>query len=204
MNVRETWAVIVDTQNHKQILVKRCDVGLDPSDVSVNLTPSELRDIHAGLYEMFLTSGYPDGDQTALYSTQDNDLTFDLEITDQGRYDPVPTEETTEFLLGGSGIVVGNRLAGNLSRNHVNPQHTLVIHTQDYTGNITVQSSQIPGSPASRAVTNDWSDLFTFRAEASTQAHQFTFIQSTNWIRVIHKPDTPAGAPGVTRVELRN
>lgn len=202
---RVTTAVITDPQERTQVLVKHTTTGLDPNVITLTLTPSDLRDLEAGIYEMYLqTQGNLSAETTPLYSTQNNDLSFELEITDQGRVDPRPTQVSDSMFIGVGNIVVSGALRGNMSGNHTNPQHTMAITTEAFTGNITVQTSQLNNVPSEEANSSHWADLFTVEANNSTSIHSFTFLANTNWLRVKYTPADANSLLGVKQVQLRN
>ena len=204
MNTRITQAVITDPTTRSQVLTKATQTTLNSDVITLQLTPQDIQDLEAGLYEMYLVTEYQPGGHTGpLYSPQNNDLSFQLEVTDQGRVDPQETQTTESMFIGVGNIVTSGALRGNQQDNS-DPQHTMAITTQAFTGTITVQSSQLNNVPSEDANSSHWSNLFSVEANNSTSVHSFTFLANTNWLRVRYEPADANSLLAVTQVQLRN
>lgn len=142
-----------------------------------------------------------------VYCDQDNNIRFDLEITDQAGAEPVPTQRTTRFaqtentaLGANANIFVSMPFQGNQTFNFVHAQHTIAVYTDTYTGNIRVQASCMPTAPADNG--HEWFDVTTMALSNVSGISYHTFRVNTNWVRIQHTPDDANSV--ITEVLLRN
>lgn len=202
-------AHIVSPSTRTRLLSRTLEHTADVGKMKLTFLEGDLQNIETGLYHIYLTRTSADQYDRPFYSDQNNNVRFDIEITDQTAIEPVPTQEETNFtqvantLLGDSAnIFVSSAMYGNLDRNFVNAQHTIGIYTDTFTGNITIQGSCITGVPEQEYNSLDWFDISTIAlSNSSAIAHQ-TFSINANWVRIKYTPDDVSGT--VSKVLLRN
>ena len=199
-------ATIVDPQSRSRILVQECVVGLQTGECKLVIAPGDLINIDTGFYEMFVTI-LPDGEpEQPLYSNQNNDLKFDLHVTDQSYVTPVDTQTISQWFLADapSNSYVSSAFVGNQENNYSNPQHSMSIYSQGYSGNLTIQASLVENSPQGSYPNPEWADLFTVNLSNTTSIQYFTFTVNTNWIRVVNQPQDFSAAANIAQIQLRN
>jgi len=177
--------------------------------VKLVLTDGDLTNLDAGLYQIHVIRSTQEDLDLPVFADQNNNVKFDIKITDQTSVEPVATQEESIFnqlantaLGDSSNVFVSSALYGNLDHNFVNAQHSIALYTTSYTGNITIQGSCLTGVPDTDDLSKDWFHIETIPlSNASTITHS-TFSVNANWIRVIHTPDDSSGT--LDKVLLRN
>jgi hypothetical protein len=210
MSAYEILAHVIDPQTGKREINKMLEHTLDVGKAKLVLTEGDLVNMEPGLYHMYIArqiAGQPE--TLPFYKDQDNNVRFDLEVTDQASTTPIASQETTTFLqtsnvnLGDdANSFVSDAMYGNLCRNFENAQHTLVMFFDDYLGNITIQGSCLNNSPAPQQDSKDWFNIQTIQiSNTTTQTNSVTnFTVNCNWIRVVSTPDQGT----IDRIVLRN
>jgi hypothetical protein len=201
-------AYIVDPSNNSRLVTRILQNTLDLGKLKLILLEGDIQDIQPGLYHMYLTRSTSELDNTPFYSDQNNNMRFNLEITDQSYASPVPTQvqntfvQTSSTTLGDeANIFVTNALYGNLEKNFPNATHTAAFYLDGYTGNITVQASCMRSTPDLEDQSTDWFDVNTTEiANANVTIAHTNFQVNCNWIRVVSEPLTG----NITQVLLRN
>ena len=155
---------------------------------------------------MFVLITPPGETEQPLYSNQNNDIKFDLEITNQTYVAPVATQSQTTWNLtdAESNIHVSNSFTGNQEHNYTNPQHSMTIYTSGYSGNLTIQASLLENSPQSTYPNSEWGNLFTVNLSNTSSLQHFTFTMNANWLRVLNQPNSNSSADAVTQIQVRN
>lgn len=203
-------AYIIDPSSKTRVVTKVIEHTPEVGKIMMTLTAADIEHLNPGLYTIYLTRSCDDITERAIYTDQDNNVKFDIEITDQLGVTPVNTQaqvetaflQTSSTLLGdASNTFVSSALYGNLERNFVNAQHTIAIFTDGFTGNIKIQASCLTGVPDSDDASKDWFVVESVPVtDASTKVVTRTFIVNCNWVRVLTEPTTGS----VTKIQLRN
>jgi hypothetical protein len=209
MDIYELRAHLVDPVANTRLLTKMLVDTLNLGQVKLVLTEGDLINMDPGLYHIYITRQTNEVESLPLYKDQDNNVQFDIEITDQAANIPIPTQTVTEFIQTGNTNIgdpedsfVSEALMGNVCRNFSNAQHSIAAFLDGYTGNIIVQGSCINNVPDSDNESNDWFDITTLTvSNAITQTHVFTnFEVNCNWVRIVSYPETGT----ITKLVLRN
>lgn len=202
-------AYLVDPFSKKRILTKILEHTSNVGSVKLVLVEGDLTNVEAGMYQIHVTRSTQEDVDLPVYADQNNNVRFDIKITDQTSVDPVPTQTETVFsqlantaLGDSSNVFVSSALYGNLDNNFVNAQHTIALYTTTYTGNITIQGSCLIGVPDTDDLSKDWFNISTIELSNSSVITHSTFSVNANWIRVIHTPDDSTGT--IDKVLLRN
>lgn len=197
-------AYITEPVSKRRILTKLLENTSDIGKVKLTLTAADLQGLNAGLYHVYITRTNAENTSLPLYNDQDNNIRFDIEITNQTGDEPITTQDVTNLTAAqqGSNVLVSDAMVGNLDENFSNAQHTIAIYTTAFTGNLTVQGSCLANTPDTAASSLDWFNIVTLPVQDFTGIVNNTFQVNTNWVRVIVTPDTETGA--VTRILLRN
>jgi len=200
MNVTRSTTNVGDT--HTRV------VAWDSVTHNQYVLPEELNQLALGSYSMDVTRTIlGTTDVYPVYSDQDNNIRFDIEITDQLGLEPVPTQSTNRFMqtanvtLGdNTNIYVCDPLQGNQSYNFVNAQHTIAVYTDTYTGNIEVHATCMPNAPSDNG--KEWFVVTKIPLANVSGVTPYTFQVNANWIRIAHTPDDANSV--ITQVLLRN
>jgi hypothetical protein len=205
----ELVAYIINPSTRSRLLTKRLHTTSDVGIVRLYLTEGDLQNIVPGLYTMCVTRTDQMHGSTPVYTNQNNDVKFDIEVSDQAVIDPVETQVNTEFTLvssndhsNGIDIYTSSALLGNLDRNFQNARHSIAIYTQNYTGNVVIQASCLLNAPSSDDASKDWFDVDTVELENHNQIVHRTFVVNANWIRMLSYPDNSDSV--ITQILLRN
>lgn len=203
-------AYIIHPTTRRRIVSKRVEKTIDVGKVKLFLTAADLETLAPGLYTIYLTRSCNENTSHPIYTDQDNNIKFDIEVTDQLGLEPVVTQEQTndEFLrvssvaLGdSSNVFTTSALYGNLERNFSNAQHTMAMYLSSFTGNITIQGSCITSVPPSDNASKEWFNIEEFSVtDANVSVVTKTFVVNCNWVRVLSEPSTGE----VAKVLLRN
>lgn len=186
-----------------RILEHTSDIGV----VKLILTEADLSGINPGRYQIFVTRGDEELFDRPVYSDQDNNIKFDIEITDQVALHPIPTQTNTDFIQVSSTDVgdsansfTTSALTGNLNRNFTNAQHTMAIYPETYTGQVVIQASCLTAVPDNDDQSADWFIVETHDLSNVNATFDTTFSVNCNWIRVLHYPESGS----ISQVQLRN
>jgi len=189
-------------------LLEHCD---DVGQVKLILNEGDLQDVNAGLYRIYIARQTADGLDKPVFSNQNSDLVFDIEITEQIDQSPVPTQSANSFLQvadtnsgANANIFASSALLGNPDRNFTHALHSIAIFPSNYSGNIDIQGSCIESTPDSDDASTDW---FTIENDinfsSSSNTYQKSFTVNANWIRITHTPDSD-NVGNISLVQLRN
>jgi len=184
-------------------LERKSQVGI----VKLYLTESDLQSIPAGLYLAVITRNTPQAGELPVYTDQNNNISFDIEITDQAFVTPKPTQKTSNFVqlstdfINGETILVSDILFGNVKFNHAHPNHSQVLKLDDFSGDIYIQASCFSEVDNTNSDSTQWFTVkrLTF-TEATSDIQSFTYSVNAEWIRVVYQPITGS----ITEVQLRN
>ncbi len=202
-------AYLIDPTDKRRILTKILTHTDKVGIVKLVLTEGDLTDVESGLHQIYITRTTQEDTDLPVYTDQNNNIRFDINITDQVGVEPVATQEETVFtqtantaLGDSSNVFVSSALYGNLERNFNNAQHSIAFYTTSYTGNITIQGSCLLSVPDIDDVSKDWFNIETVTLSNSSVITHRTFSVNANWIRIIHTPDDDIGS--LDKVLLRN
>lgn len=202
-------AYIISPSTRTRLLTKIAEHTADVGKFKLTFLEGDLQNIEPGLYQMYVTRSTEESIDKPVYTDQNNNVRFDIEISEQAMIEPVPTQEETNFtqvantLLGdASNIFVSSAMYGNVDRNFLYAQHTIGIYTNTFTGNITIQGSCISGVPDQEYDSIDWFDVTTKALSNVSSITYDTFSVNANWIRIKYTPNDANSA--VTKVMLRN
>lgn len=206
-------AFIVDPITGTRLVSKILDNTLINGQVKLILREGDLINLDPGIYHVFITRSTTCSENLPLYKDQDNNVQFDIEITDQAHTAPIPTQEISNFIQTGNVLIgdsedsyVSEPFRGNINRNFTNAQHTMALFFDEYEGNVVIQASCLNNVPDTDNTSNDWFDVETIsleRANANVayQEHAITnFAVNCNWIRVVSYPETGS----IKKLVLRN
>lgn len=201
-------AYIVHPTTKQRIVTKTAMNTTDVGKFRIILDEGDLANIEAGRYYMYVTRSRSETWDSPLYSDQDNNIRFDLEITDQTGVQPIPTQRSTDLIKisdtaqgDEANVFVTSALKGNLESNFNDAQHSLAVYLDNYIGNIIIQASCFIAVPDSDESSTDWFIVDTIPVNnANTSIVNTSFIVNCNWVRVVSEPT----AGSVTKVLLRN
>jgi len=205
VNSEQLTAYILNPSTRRRLLTKQLENTSDLGIVKLYLTNGDLQNVAPGLYRIYITRTNADQTSMPVYSSQDNDISFDIEITDQASLEPVETQESTQFTrvsgsAGEENVFTSSALYGNLEKNYQNAQHSIAIYTDAFTGNVKIQASCLISAPNSDDTSKDWFTVDTIQLTNSSGVVHRTFVVNCNWVRVL---SYPAGG-SITKVLLRN
>jgi hypothetical protein len=196
----ELYATLIDPQTQRRLINKRLEETLDVGKVKLVLSEGDLVNITPGRYYIYVSRKINDHEVSPIYKDQDNNVRFDIEITDQLGMEPAPSQSTDNFVqtadtnLGANAnVFVGEPMAGNLCRNFLNAMHTMVITTAGYAGNITIQASGLNDVPTTMELSEDWYDVKTIELRHDTFQLANTALSLTNIVRVRSNADITIG-----------
>lgn len=202
-------AYIVSPTTRTRLLTKIAEHTADVGKFKLTFLEGDLQNIDPGLYHMYVTRSTQESVDKPVFTDQNNNVRFDIEISEQAMIEPVPTQEETNFtqvantLLGDtSNIFVSSAMYGNVDRNFLYAQHTIGIYTNTFTGNITIQGSCLSGVPEQEHDSIDWFNITTKSLSNTNTITHETFSVNANWIRIKYTPDDANST--VTKVMLRN
>lgn len=207
MSNNTLWGHIIDTGTNYRVVSKQVTNLPDTGKVKLTIDAGDIESLRPGDYKLYMIIG-EDGTGRPIYTDQDNNVIYELEITNQIGVQPIPTQEQNVFLQTGNSEIgeqtdsfVTNALRGNLERNFMNAQHTTTIFLDDYTGNIRIQASCLSDVPASSFESTEW---FTVKeieiVDANVNTITENFVVNANWIRITSEPTTGS----IEKVLLRN
>ncbi len=199
----ELVAYLVNPATKKRLVTKRLENTSDVGIVKLYLTKGDIENIDAGLYKIYITRTNGEGTDLPIYSNQNNDITFDIEISGQAVFDPVPTQVDESLTETSTNVFVSSAMFGNLDRNFNDAQHSVAIWPSTYTGNVKIQASCLLGAPGSDDTSHDWFDVTSNIALSDSSSIVYrSFRVNANWVRVVSYPDDANST--ITKVQLRN
>lgn len=197
-------AYVTHPVSKRRLLTKVLENTSDVGKVKLTLTAVDLQDITAGLYNVYITRTNAENTNLPLYNDQDNNIRFDIEITDQTGDEPIATQTMTNFTVAttGSNVTISDAMTGNMDENFSSAQHTIAIYATAFTGNLAIQGSCLTNTPDTGIASVDWFTIDTIPTSNFTGIVNQTFSVNTNWVRVVVTPDNDDGA--ITQIQLRN
>ena len=200
-------ATLINPSTKRRFFYKVLEHTSEVGIAKLVLDEGDLRDISAGLYTIYIARRKSDSLDYPIYTDQNSNLKFEIEISEQIDQSPVDTQIANSFTQTasvGSGdvanVFVTPALYGNQDRNFSQALHSLAIYPSAYTGNISIQGSCIEGVPNSDDASSDWFLVEKFALTTQSTIVHRTFQVNANWIRIIHTPDSGT----ISQVQLRN
>ncbi len=218
ITVDDIRCYIVDATTRRRVVSKLLEPDqLEKGIAKLVLREGDIVNLVPGMYHCYFTITRTDSQEEPLYSNQNNGLGFTLEITDQAYSYPVDTQEANANIMisgpGDANAYTTSAMFGNLDRNFTNCQHTMAFHINGYTGNITVQASNIPYAPNPSKDSIDWYDVKSTEITekgiivngqvGNVGVFYSNFNVACNWLRVINTP-ADGNVNTLTKIELRN
>jgi len=202
---------IIDATTGRRVVSKLLTADqLKKGMAKLVLLEGDLVNLVPGLYNCYFTATKQDSQEEPLYSNQNNDIVFTLEITNQAYSNPVPTQYANANILisntGNANVYATSSMYGNLDRNFTNCQHTMAFYGNGYSGNITIQASGLTSAPSSDMDSTDWYDVETISvSNTAPRSNVFysNFNVAANWIRVVNTPDS-GNTSTLSQILLRN
>lgn len=202
-------AYIVNPSTRKRLITKRLEHESEVGKVKLTLEKGDVASVNSGLYSVYISRTTQENKDLPVFSSQDNDVKFDIEITDEAYVEPVPTQTTTTITqssntsLGGSAnIFVSDAMYGNQDRNFSHALHTIGMYTNTFTGNLKVQASCLESTPHTEDNSSDWFDVSNIALSNVSGITHHTFQVNANWVRVLSYPSDTSSS--LTKVALRN
>lgn len=203
-------AHLINPSTKRRIFSRILDNQGDLGVASLRIQEGDIANIHPGLYKLYVDRSDTETNAMPIYADQDNNIEFDIEITDQINVEPVGTQVANSFLQTGNTVqgdaansFVSSAMYGNLDRNFSHALHTMAIQAPGYTGQVIVQGSCIHSVPDSDDASADWFNITTLDvADPQTTGNivTTTFNVNCNWVRVLHYPTVG----DITNIQLRN
>lgn len=203
-------AHMINPSTKRRIFSRILDNQGDLGVVSLRVLENDIANINPGLYKLYIVRSDSETNDMPIYSDQDNNIQFDIEVTDQINVEPVATQSADTFLQTGNTVLgdaansfVSSALYGNLDRNFSHAMHTMAISAAGYTGQVHVQGSCIHSVPDSDDASPDWFNITILDiADPQTTGNivHTSFTVNCNWVRVLHYPVTGE----ITNIQLRN
>lgn len=201
-------AYIVDPVNRIRILQRNLEHTTDIGKAKLTIYPGDIANIEEGLYHIYITRSTTETDDLPLYADQNDNVRFDLRVTEQVVSLPVATQEASTFTQQGNtnlgdaaNTFVTSALDGNLESNFLEARHTVAVWPTAFTGQVTIQASCLTTVPAADDESADWFDVENLDFTANSNVVQTTnFVANVNWVRAVSKPTSGS----ISRVQLRN
>ena len=199
-------AYLIDPATKRRVFKKILTTLGSLGEAELELNADDLQNVDPGRYTMYVSKTALDGTDNPVFTDQNNNISFDIIVTDQIDQTPVPTQEDTsltQVASTGSGdpanVFTTSALFGNTDRNSAG-LHTVGFYTTGYTGNITIQGSCVGSVPGASDTSTDWFTISTTSLANVSSITTSTFTMNANWIRVLHTPDSGS----LDKVVLRN
>ena len=215
----QVYARIIDPENRKVVLEKLCRLGPAKGLIKLELNSGDITDIHAGLYTMVLIRtedfivNVPDYYiEKPLYSDMNNNVSMEIEITDQAFKAPqpsvviLPENWTPDIIVPTFGppqpCFNSARIPGGRVQNHKDSVHTFSTYTKNFTGILEVWGT-LEETPDPYLNHNRW-----FKIYPSTMSTDIEFIQYTGtqawtfsanfiWLKFRYLPSMEVLDPGI-------
>ena len=205
----ELVAYVVNPSTRKRLITKRLEHESEVGKVKLTLAKGDIASVKSGLYSVYISRTTNDDRNLPVFSSQDNDVKFDIEITDEAYIEPVPTQTTTVItqssntsLGANANIFVSDAMFGNQDRNFSHALHSIGMYTNTFTGNLKVQASCLESTPDTADNSGDWFDVSNIALSNVSGITHHTFQVNANWVRVLSYPSDTSSS--LTKVALRN
>lgn len=205
----ELVAYLVSPHTRRRLLIKRLTNTTELGIVKLILAKGDIQDVTPGLYSLYITRTNQQSEDLPVYSTQNNDVKFDIEISNEAFVEPLPTQVSTTMVKSAStlagdpaNIYVSSALYGNQDKNYRHAQHSIGVYTTTYTGNIKIQASCLESVPDSDDASADWFDISNIALSNVSGITHETFVVNANWVRIVSYPADENST--VDQIALRN
>ena len=201
-------AYLIHPTTKRRILVRALEETSEVGRVKLVLSEGDLMNINAGLYNIHVTRSSDEIQDRPVFTDQNNNIKFDIEISDQVGVEPIATQEQYRpFLQTGNTVLgdaantfVSSAFYGNLDRNFTNAQHTLAVYPELFTGQVSIQASCMSSTPDSDDESKDWFTVTNVDLTSTSKATDVSFNVNCNWVRIVVKPTSGS----INKVQLRN
>lgn len=218
---QQVYARIIDHDNRTVVLEKLCRLGPAKGIVTLELDSGDIALIHAGLYTMVLirtedfVSNIPGYYiEKPLYSDMDNNVSMEIEITEQAFKSPLPSiiftpgDWTPDLYMPTFGPMVSSfytgRIPGGRVLNHINAVHSFSTYTENFTGIVEIWGT-LEETPDPYPNSARWFKIYPssmsmdieFVAYTGTQA--WTFSANFMWLKFRYIPSQQVLNPGVMK-----
>lgn len=215
----QVYARIIDPENRKVVLEKLCRLGPAKGLITLELDSGDIVDIHAGLYEMVLIrtqdfiANVPNYYvEKPLYSDINNNVSMELEITEQAFKAPhpsvvlLPEDWTPDIIVPTFGppmpCFYSSRIPGGRVQNHKDSVHTFSTYTRNFTGILEIWGT-LEETPDPYLDHARW-----FKIYPSTMSRDIEFMQYTGtqawtfsanflWLKFRYFPSQEVLDPGI-------
>ena len=202
-------AYIVHPTTKARILARELEHTTDIGKSKLTIYPADIAGLAAGLYHLYITRSTSETEDLPLYTDQNDNMRFDIKVTDQVTSAPVPTQTATTFIQQGNtslgdaaNTFVTSAFEGNLERNFTDARHTVAVFPNAYEGQVTIQASCLGSVPSSDDESDDWFDVVDLDFTGNSNVAQVTnFVTNCEWVRAVLKPSNDGS---ITKIELRN
>jgi hypothetical protein len=200
-------AFIINPTTKTRILSRVLEHTSDVGKVKLVISEGDIANLQSGLYQIYITRSQDEIQDRPVFTDQNSNIRFDLEISDQIGLQPIATQEDATFLQTGNTVLgdaantfVSSALSGNQDRNFAEARHTLAVYPNSYTGQVTIQGSCLSATPDSDDDSQDWFNILNMDISSSSNIHHKSFQVNANWIRIVSKPTSGT----LSKVILRN
>lgn len=178
--------------------------------VKLDILEGDLTNLEAGLYQIYVSRETPEGLELPVFTDQNNNVIFDIDIKDQTKRTPVDTQtaNVSQFMQvtninngDDSNVFVTSAFKGNQTRNFSECLHSIAIHPDTYTGKFSIQASCVENTPNTANNSSDWFNVVSnVSLTSNSTIYHHTFQVNANYIRVLSEPT----AGNISLVQLRN
>lgn len=215
----QVYARFIDPDNRTIVLEKLCRLGPAKGIITVLVDSGDIALIHAGLYELVLirtqefVSGVPDYYiEKPLYSDLNNNISMQVEITEQAFKAPLPSivytpkDWTPSINISTFGPPIPSfytgRIPGARILNHVDSVHSFSTYTENFTGILELWGS-LEETPDPFPTVARWFKIYPSSMAQDieyinyTGTSAWTFSENLMWIKFRMIPSTEVLDPGV-------
>lgn len=200
-------AYIIQPTTKKRVVSRQIEPTSEVGKVKLVLSEGDLMNLTTGLYTMYITRSVDEIQDRPVFTDQNNNIKFDIEISDQVGIDPINTQVNSNFLQSGNtslgdpaNTFVSSAMFGNLDRNFSSAQHTLAVYPDAYTGQVIVQASCMSSTPDSDDASTDWFNVALLDINSTSNIAQTSFRVNCNWVRIVSNPVSGT----ISQIQLRN
>lgn len=203
-------ATFVAPSTGERVFTRVLDHTGSKGQIKLTIVEGDLTNLEPGLYQIYISRENMEGNDLPVYSDQNNNIKFDIEVLDQTNLTPVETQtanvsqfmQVTNTNTGDlSNVFVTSALKGNQARNFDSCLHSIAIHPDNYTGRIDIQASCVENTPGTANNSSDWFNVVSnISLTANSTIYHNTFQVNANYIRVMSEPS----AGNISLVQLRN
>ena len=209
---QQVYARLMDPDNRKVVLEKLCRTGPAKGIITLELDSGDIATLHVGIYnfvmirtEDFVVDIKDYYIQKPMYVDFDNNVTMQLEITEQAFKAPVesiiirekdwtPDLRVPEQLQPQSSFY-SPRIPGSRMLNHINSVHTFSTYTEDFTGMLEIWGT-LEEAPSPYVSEGRWFKIYPSTMSQDiefigfTGTNAWTFSANFLWLKFRYIPST--------------